>query len=216
MHIRHTLAAARRRPTGPCAVVLPLVLVIVLLAGCGKGERQAALSPSPAAAVTPMVLPVTAPAYTPAPAPTPLSFPKTGYCNGEGVNVRAAPERTAEIVDIMGENAVLNLVSLQDGWYRIDLDGTTAYVAENLVTIGDPPRKDNMHWARVSSSTAKLYKGPQGKDVSEVTLKKGDVLKVLRKMGDYLHVVYNKNLQRYIKVSDVEYISKEEYLAQTP
>ncbi len=204
-----------RWPYGCIIIILALALC---LTACNKKEAMNTTASLPPESSTPTIAPTATlpPTPTPPPPPTPAppAFPTKGYCNGEGVNLRAQPSKSAEIVDIMGANTVLDIVSLQDGWYSVDLDGTTAYVAENLIVLGNPPRKDNMHWAKVSAKEAKMYKAPDGKDVSEVKLKKGEKLKVLRKIGDYLHVVYDKNLQRYILEKDVEYISQEEFKSQ--
>lgn len=185
-------------------------LLALCLAGCAKKEQPEAPTPAPP---TPAPTPAqTAIPVTPPSAPTPISFPTMGYVNAEGVNIRAAAGKDAEVVDIMGENAELELVAREGDWYRINLNGETAYVADHLVTFGSPPRKHNMHWAKVSAKEAQLYKSPGGVDPSEVKLAQGDMLKVLRKMDDYLHVVYGGNLQRYIKESDIEYISESEFL----
>ena len=201
-------------------VLLLAVSLLALQSGCAPASMEqpeatppAAAEPTPTddvAAAAPVYTPTPAPTATPAPVPTPVTFPAKGYCNGEGVNLRAEPSTTAEIVDIMGQNAVLDVMSLQDGWYKLNLGGVTAYVTETLITLGDPPRPDNMRWAKVTSAQAQLYKSLSPDDVSDVKLKQGDVVKVLRAIDDRLHVVYNSNLQRYIKASDVAFISAEE------
>lgn len=193
------------------AMLLACCLLAFCFAGCGKQEpppeepTQAPATPSPTPAQT-------VPPVTPPPAPTPIAFPAMGYVNAEGVNIRASASKNADVVDIMGENAQLELVAREGDWYRINLNGETAYVADHLVTIGDPPRKHNMHWAKVSAKEAQLYKSPSDTDLSDVKLKQGEYIKVLRKMDIYLHVVYGGNLQRYIKESDVEYVSEAEFL----
>lgn len=198
-------------------LILTALLISLYCMGCAKKPPEEVPTPTPEL-LTPaptIAAPVMAP-VTPPPQPTPVTFPTMGYVNSEGVNIRSQPSTNGGVIDIMGENVPLTIVSQQDGWYRIDLDGTTAYVSEKLVTLGDPPRKHNMHWAKVSVKEAKLFKSPEGKDPSGVKLKKGELLKVLRKMGDYLHVVHGGNLQRYIAVSDVEYITEEEFKGTAP
>lgn len=205
-------------------VLLLAVFLLALQSGCAPASMEPAdstpaanasatdadVTPEDVAAAAPAVTPTPLPTATPVPAPTPVKFPAKGYCNGEGVNLRAEPSTTAEIVDIMGQNAVLDVMNLQDGWYKLNMGGVTAYVSEDLITLGDPPRPDNMRWAKVTSNEAQLYKSLSPGDVSEIKLKQGDVVKVLRAIDDLLHVVYNGNLQRYIKAADVTYISAEE------
>lgn len=201
-----------KRTRSVFALLTALLLVFAIFSGCKKEEAPEEPTPAPPTP-TPTAAPVSAPAYTQPPLPTPVGFPTRGYINAEGVNIRSAPNRSADIVDIMGENAVLELVAQEGDWYRVDLDGQTVYVSTDLVTVGEAPRKDNMHWAQVTARESQLYKTPDGKDLSEVKLKTGDVVKVLRKFDTYLHVVYGGNLQRYIKEADVAYITEEEFKA---
>lgn len=203
------------------AYLLALAILLGLCTGC-KPTDDALTSPDiiltpgiedtlptdPPAA--PSATPVSAQLYTPPPVPTPITFPADGYIAKEGVNLRENPSTDSAIIDIMGENAVVRVVSLQDGWYRIDLDGKTVYAAEDLITLGTPPRPDNMHFAKVIVKEAQLYKTPLDTDPSEVVLVEGEYVKVLRKINDYLHIVYGGNLQRYMHAAQVEYVSEAE------
>ena len=195
--------------------LLLALLLLVTVFGC-KPAASVEMTPAPIATpASPSSAPVAAPAYTPVPAPTPLTFPAKGYCNGEGVNLRAEPSKTADILDILGENVVLDVMSLKDEWYMVHYEGLTAYISEGLVTIGDPPRPHNMRWAKVSVAEAQLYKSLSDTDLSEVKLKQGDVVKVLRALNGYLHIVYNGTLQRYLKETDATFLTAEETAALT-
>ena len=178
-------------------------------------SAQPTVSPEEQPAAQPAAAPPStdAPSSTAAPAPTPVKFPARGYCNAEGVNLRAQPSTESEIIDVMGQNAAMDIMSLQDGWYKINMGGVTAYITEKLITLGEPPRPDNMRWAKVSVASSPLYISPVPDSFSDMKLSKGDVVKTLRVIDGYLHVVYNNNLQRYIKQTDVTYISVEEALA---
>ncbi len=201
------------------AGLLIFAFLLGAITGCAKAPEELPISDigAPEPSEEPDI-PVAAPALTPEPepepAPTPITFPLKGYCNGEGVNLRETPSKSAAIIDIMGENTALDLMALQDGWYKVNLGGTTAYVAEELITLGEPPRKHNMRWAKVIAKETQLYKTPGATDRSEIALKKDEIVKVLRTIGDYLHVVYEGKLQRYVKAKDVEYISAEEAQAE--
>ncbi len=196
-----------------------LIMVLLLLfAAFGCKPASSVDEPTPAPSETPMSpssAPVAAPAYTPVPAPTPVTFPAKGYCNGEGVNLRAEASTTADVLDILGQNVVLDVMSLKDGWYMVHYESLTAYIKEDLVTLGDPPRPHNMRWAKVTVPEAQLYKSLSDTDLSEVKLKEGDLVKVLRSINGYLHIVYNGNLQRYIKETDATFITAEEAAALT-
>lgn len=195
---------------------LILALLLLLAASACKpaaSVEEATPSPTVAASGSPSSAPVAAPAYTPVPAPTPVTFPAKGYCNGEGVNLRAEPATSANVLDILGENVAFDVMSLQEGWYMVHYEGLTAYIKEDLVTLGEPPRPHNMRWAKVSVPEAQLYKSLSETDLSEVKLKEGDLVKVLRAMNGYLHIVYNGTLQRYMKENTVTFITAEEAAA---
>ncbi len=194
-----------------------LILVLLLLFaafGCKPAASVEGPTPSPVQTpASPSSAAVAAPAYTPVPAPTPVTFPAKGYCNGEGVNLRTEPSTTADVLDILGQNVAFDVMSLQDGWYMVHYEGLTAYIKEDLVTLGEPPRPHNMRWAKVSVPEAQLYKSLSETDLSEVKLKEGELIKVLRSMDGYLHVVYNGTLQRYMKETDATFITAEEAAA---
>lgn len=196
------------------ACLILVVLFLFAAFGCKPAASTETPAPSPVQTpASPSSAAVAAPAYTPVPAPTPVTFPAKGYCNGEGVNLRAKPSTKADILDILGENVAFDVMSLQDGWYMVHYEGLTAYIKEDLVTLGEPPRPHNMRWAQVSVPEAQLYKSLSESDISEVKLKEGDLIKVLRALDGYLHIVYNGTLQRYIKETDATYITAEEAAA---
>jgi len=180
---------------------LTILLMIGLFAtGCAQPAVQEEQPKGPdayleAASATPETAPAAAPTapLTPAPRPTPVTFPASGFCNGEGVNLRAEPGTDAPVVDIMGENAVVNVLGLSGDWYRVNAGGIMAYVSRDLITLGEPPRADNMRWGSVIPETLPLYITPDENDLSDVTLAQGDVVRILRALDGYLHVVYRQD-----------------------
>lgn len=200
-------------------LLLTILAFTVLFAACSSGGADgdtAGDAPVSLESVEP-ILPTATPVYsTPPPTPTPVTFPMDGYISKEGVNLRAEPVDGA-ILDVLGENVEVRLTSLQDEWYRVEYGDTVGYIREDMVAPGAAPRKDNMHWVRVTADEALLYKSNSDSDVSERTLKKGDVAKALRTLGDYKHIVLMDDyLQRYIHTSDVEVIPEEEALQLLP
>ena len=182
--------------------IFSMLFVVLFLNGCaGPANNKIAASPQPETITTPSPRPTA----TPLPEPMPLSFPTTGYCNGEGVNLRIQPSTESEIMDILGENAVVEVVGLTDGWYEISLGGTPLFVAEHLITLGDPPRPDNMRWGKIVTEEAAIYLAPDEKTITDAQLQKGDTIRVLRKIGEFSHVVFTGK-QRYVKSECIELI----------
>ncbi len=216
------------------------ILVLILIASAAGCDVQSVDSPNVSASPEPVVAaPViipepTAPPATPAPTPEPMptiplvdpgedasaeadpaaamgELPSAGYSNGEGVNVRAEPDTGAEIVDILGENTAVEVLAQEGEWYQVDVNGQTAYVSAPLISLGEAPRGDNTRFAKLIEDDVQTYGAPTEDDVRETKLERDSVVKVLRTIGEYVHVVYNQNLQCYIKEASVEYISEEEY-----
>ena len=197
-----------------CLLFALLLLFAAYACKPAASVEQATPAPTPSTSpASPSSAAVAAPAYTPVPAPTAVTFPAKGFCNGEGVNLRAEPATSADVLDILGENVAFDVMSLKDGWYMVHYEGLTAYIKEDLVTLGEPPRPHNMRWATVSVPEAQLYKSLSETDLSEVKLKEGDLVKVLRSLNGYLHVVYNGTLQRYMKEGAVTFVTAEEAVA---
>ncbi len=210
--------------------IILALLFLVLMAGCDaqsvdNPNVSAEPSPEPTVAVlAPEPTPVPTPAPTPEPIATPEIpiadeggetaagvFPSAGYCNGEGVNVRAEGNADAEIVDILGENTAVQVITLENEWYQIELNGQTAYISAPLITLGEAPRGDNTRYAKVTGRDVQTYGTPAEDDVRETKLERDSVVKVLRSINGYVHVVYDKSLQCYIKEDSVEFITQEEY-----
>ncbi len=206
------------------------LILLVLMAGCDAqsvDNPNVSAEPQPAATVA-VVAPDPTPVITPDPTPEPIAtpeipiaddggetaegvFPSAGYCNGEGVNVRAEGNPDADIVDILGENTAVQVVALENEWYQIELNGQTAYISAPLVTLGEAPRGDNTRYARVTGRDVQTYGTPAEDDVREAKLARDSVVKVLRSINGYVHVVYDKSMQCYIKEDSVEFITQEEY-----
>lgn len=190
-------------------IFMALTLVL-LLAACKKEPPAPEATPTPTPSATPVAT------ATPVPTPTPLTFPSNGYIAKEGVNLRAEPSQSAEIVNILGENTPVVVAARQDGWYRVTYEGETAYVAEELLALGEPPRPHNMQWGKVIVEQAQLYKTPANTELSEVTLALDEPVRILREIDGYLHIVYNNTLQRYILATDVAYITSDEAATLLP
>ncbi|MDL2258661.1 hypothetical protein LJC42_05860 [Eubacteriales bacterium OttesenSCG-928-K08] len=196
------------------SIALLLALITcTMLAGCSSPD---ATTPETEPSSTPTILPTPTPQdkpamaqVTPVPAPTPTTYPADGYIAREGVNLRAAPKDGA-IVEILGENYPVTVIGLTDGWYHINYEGDVLYASQDLIELGEPPRVHNMRWGKVVIESAQLYKSPDKTDLSEVSLVQDDVVRILREVNGYLHIVYNRNLQRYLEKSAVAYISQDE------
>lgn len=196
-------------------LLLTLLLIFALaLTGCAQ-------SPDPASgnAATPTAVqeaePTPSPAevFTPPPEPTPVTFPADGYIAKEGVNLRASADASSDIVDVLGENAPIHIVAMEGEWYQLSYNGQTAFVREDLAAIGAPPRSHNMYWAKVNVAEAQLYRSNSDLELSDRKLVENDVVKVLRTLDGYSHIVCDDHLQRYILATELTKITEAEAMA---
>jgi cell wall-associated NlpC family hydrolase len=61
-----------------------------------------------------------------------------GEINGAGVNVRKGPGTSYESVGTCNTGYRLRVLGLENGWYRIDYQGSTAYVFSSYLSIVSP------------------------------------------------------------------------------
>ena len=59
---------------------------------------------------------------------------KIGYISKENVNFREAPDMSAEIIDNLTQNTEVKIIAEETGWYKIQVNGKTGYVAQNLIS----------------------------------------------------------------------------------
>jgi len=193
------------------AVICASVIVLTVLSGC-NAQNALANTPIPTITLEPVSIPTASPTPVPTrkPAPTPIKFPTKGYINAEGVNLRAEMNTDSDVVDILGENAVINVLALEGNWYQIKFESITAYIAKHLVTLGDPPRPDNMRMGTVTRDSTLYYSTSandivKDADANPVTITAGTQIRVLRTIGTFCHIAFD-GTQRYIVKSNVEFI----------
>lgn len=64
---------------------------------------------------------------------------ETGYISSNAsANLRVAPSTTSESRAKLPKNTKLTVISEEDGWYRVNYNGTQGYISKSLVTIGNP------------------------------------------------------------------------------
>ncbi|MBQ2937454.1 MAG: C40 family peptidase [Clostridia bacterium] len=59
---------------------------------------------------------------------------KTMYVNSQTVNLREGADKTSKVVKQLSINSQVTVLSTENGWAYIDINGTKGYVAENLLS----------------------------------------------------------------------------------
>ena len=61
------------------------------------------------------------------------SSPKTMYVKSSAVNVRSQSNTTSDVVDSLGLNAEVKVVGEENGWYKVEVNGRSGYIRNDLV-----------------------------------------------------------------------------------
>lgn len=59
---------------------------------------------------------------------------KTMYINASNVNFRKSADKSSDIIDTLSLNTEVEVLSEEDGWYKITVDGKTGYVSASLIS----------------------------------------------------------------------------------
>ncbi len=59
---------------------------------------------------------------------------KTMYINSQVVNLRQKADKTSEVVKKLEVNTQVTVLSNENGWYYVEVNGTKGYIAENLLS----------------------------------------------------------------------------------
>ena len=63
-----------------------------------------------------------------------ISTKKIGYINAENVNFRKSADKTSEIIDALTLNTEVEILSEENGWYKISVNSQIGYVATTLIS----------------------------------------------------------------------------------
>ena len=59
---------------------------------------------------------------------------KTMYVNSQTVNLRQKADKTSQVIKQLAQNTKVTVMSTNNGWAYVDVNGTKGYIAENLLT----------------------------------------------------------------------------------
>lgn len=68
------------------------------------------------------------------------------------VNLRTAPSTTSAKAGTLSGDELLPMVEELDGWYKVDLNGKTAYVSQSVATVCDAVVPEEMYNKNLSSN----------------------------------------------------------------
>ena len=78
---------------------------------------------------------------------------KTMYVNSQTVNVRQKADKTSQVIKQLTINAKVTVLSSENGWAYVDIDGTKGYIAENLLSSTKKETSRSSMTSREAAST---------------------------------------------------------------
>lgn len=64
----------------------------------------------------------------------PENITKTMYVNSQTINVRQKADKTSQVIKQLSINTEVTVISTDNGWAYVDINGTKGYIAENLLS----------------------------------------------------------------------------------
>lgn len=107
------------------------------------------------------------------------------YADGDSVRLRSEPDSGSKVLGSYAEGTRLTVAgNLESGdgiqWYRVDIDGTTGYMAAEYIANSDG-FLSNTSGSAVTSATVRLRSGPSTADRAIATLSNGASVKLTGK-----------------------------------
>ncbi|CVI71813.1 Gamma-D-glutamyl-L-lysine endopeptidase [Clostridiales bacterium CHKCI001] len=125
------------------------------------------------------------------------------------LNIRKEPSDEAQIIGKYVPYSYVNVVKeVEDGWYQVEIEGQTAYVAKSHVLTGERAKQlaleHCLHKVKVSKDGVKGYDGNTKKAKELVELVNGDSYAVVKdKENGWILIRARHNTECYVKAEDV-------------
>ncbi len=116
-----------------------------------------------------------------------------------GANIRTEPAEESETIESVGEEDVVTITGIQDGWYQVELsDGSNGYVRSDLVDPTAPiPAEKIFDYAVIECAAANLRSAPDEDSEMTDVLFNGSLCTLVEQVGDWYQVEYG-DLTGYI------------------
>lgn len=126
------------------------------------------------------------------------------------LNARQGPGINFEITHRLNKGEVFKAVAEKDGWVKININNTTAYVSKTYITLEDAQKKTDLYYVTASNLNVRNKASLASSVVG--SLKMGERVEVLDTIGDW-STIYYEDKTAYISKS---YITATEVTANNP
>lgn len=115
---------------------------------------------------------------------------KLGFVNVEVLNLRQAPSTASKVLTKAAKGAKLSVVGQSADWYKVNYQGSTAWVASDYVTIRKETTATTASTATVNGSTLNVRKTPDTSAAVVMKLLQGAAVSVVTKSGNWYQISY--------------------------
>ncbi len=118
-----------------------------------------------------------------------------GLIKCAAANIRSSADTESDPIDSLDEDAVVTITGVTDGWYQVDLNGTTGYVRSDLVDpTAEIPAEKIYSYAVIQCAAANLRSAPDSTASKTDVLYTGSLCTLLEQDGDWYKVQYGDSV----------------------
>lgn len=124
-----------------------------------------------------------------------------GLIKCAAANIRSSADTESEPIASLEEEEVVTITGVTDGWYQVDVNGSTGYVRSDLVDpTAEIPAEKIYDYAVIQCAAANLRSEPDSTATKTDVLYNGSLCTLLEQDGDWYKVQYG-NTTGYVLAS---------------
>ena len=117
-----------------------------------------------------------------------------GTVNADLLNVRSGPSTNDSVITMISKDTKITIISSEDGWYKISINGTTGYVMASYVTVSGTSSSDAVGSVGiVNTGTLNVRKGAGTDTQSLGYIYSGTQVSILGSEGEWYKVSVKVN-----------------------
>ena len=149
---------------------------------------------------------------------TRANFNARGRITGSNVNLRALPDASSSILTNAGQGTVMNILGINEGWFKVQHGGHTAYVRSDLMELVESSTaisatSGTNSRGRVTGSVVNIRATPSTASAVRTRANRGAVVNVIGNSSGWFRVTHN-NQSGYIRNDLIEIVPSSTPLSQ--
>ena len=118
-----------------------------------------------------------------------------GLIKCAAANIRSSADTESEPIASLEEEEIVTITGVTDGWYQVDVNGSTGYVRSDLVDpTAEIPAEKIYDYAVIECAAANLRSEPDSTAAKNDVLYNGSLCTLLEQDGDWYKVQYGDNV----------------------